>query len=78
MNPSVWPSFLQKILQGATIAPDRCFKKASYVNGWSLALETYADSLSLALEAYSVKLILCVCFISVLEVLVFSKLRTQY
>ncbi|XP_070188545.1 polycomb protein SCMH1-like isoform X2 [Littorina saxatilis] len=27
MNPSCWPSFLQKTLHGAKIAPDRCFKK---------------------------------------------------
>ncbi|KAL8611349.1 hypothetical protein ACOMHN_014404 [Nucella lapillus] len=27
MNPSTWPSFLQKTLHGAKIAPDRCFKK---------------------------------------------------
>ncbi|KAL5010045.1 hypothetical protein ScPMuIL_012350 [Solemya velum] len=27
MNPSSWPTFLQKTLNGAEIAPDRCFKK---------------------------------------------------
>ncbi|PVD27967.1 hypothetical protein C0Q70_10543 [Pomacea canaliculata] len=27
MNPSCWPSFLQKTLNGAKIAPERCFKK---------------------------------------------------
>ncbi|KAK2189447.1 hypothetical protein NP493_106g02044 [Ridgeia piscesae] len=27
MNPSTWPSYLQKTLQGAEIAPDSCFTK---------------------------------------------------
>ncbi|CAC5396827.1 SCMH1 [Mytilus coruscus] len=27
MNPSSWPSFLQKTLTGAVVAPDSCFKK---------------------------------------------------
>ncbi|XP_076467384.1 polycomb protein SCMH1-like [Babylonia areolata] len=27
MNQSIWPTFLQKTLHGAKIAPDRCFKK---------------------------------------------------
>ena len=27
MNPSSWPSFLQKTLTGAVVAPDNCFKK---------------------------------------------------
>ena len=29
MNPSSWPSYLQKTLQGAEIAPDSCFAKVS-------------------------------------------------
>ena len=27
MNPSSWPSFLQKTLTGAVVASDSCFKK---------------------------------------------------
>lgn len=31
MNPSSWPSFLQKNLLGAEFAPDHCFKRVMYL-----------------------------------------------